>query len=72
MSLDNDLDQTAVTMATLTLAAHLPYAPATVLEAAAVDTVAAVRPYLDGAERRRVTTTGSNNVDDPDVPDSAR
>jgi hypothetical protein len=67
MSLDTDLAHTAVTIATLTLTAHLPNAPATVLEAAAVDMLAAVRPYLDGTERRRVTTTGSNDADDPDV-----
>lgn len=53
MSLQDDLDYTAVTAAALALAAHLPEIAAVRLEPAAAAAVEAARPFLDGTELAR-------------------
>ncbi|MEH1124841.1 hypothetical protein [Micromonospora sp. CPCC 206061] len=57
MTLEDDLDQAAVTVVVLSLAANLPDVAQDRLESAAEAAVAAVRPFLDGTERSRIAAS---------------
>jgi hypothetical protein len=60
MSLQDDLDHTAVTAATHALAADLPEIPAERLERAAANAVAAARPFVNGTEYAKITANADN------------
>lgn len=62
MSLETDLLVTAVAAVERAIAGRLPHVPTETLQGAAEDAVDAARPFLDGAERRRVLEADSTGT----------